>query len=173
MQSVFDLVLYEHEMTKVLQRAAERLRAERPRLVIYSLSIWTDAPAKTSALSIDTKDNSEAKCARLRAFAAEQRAAAEATGETEMARLWARPISRNINPAEFALRDFAVVEHRSFDADWTAEDYWQELAPALARVRVSAREIFRSFPLHPEAQVAVNSPREWYDEPVALRSAAI
>ena len=140
-------------------------------MVIYSLSIWTDAPARTSALSVDTKNNSEAKCARLRAFAAERRALAEAAGDAEMALLWARHIVRNTNPAEFALRELAAVEHRAFDSNWTKENYWRELTPALERVRAMALEIFSAFPLHPEAQVAVNSARDWYDEPVALRPA--
>jgi len=165
---VFDPVLYEHEMTQLLQQAVERLRAEYPRLVIYSLSIWTDAPAMTSAVSIDTKNNSEARIARLRAFAAEQQTRAAAAHEPELARLWARPIARNTNPAEFVLREYVTIEHRAFDSRWAAEDHWQELAPALERVRDLARELFRGVLLHPEAQVAVNSPNDWYDAPVAL-----
>jgi hypothetical protein len=170
---VFDPILYEHEMASLLHRVAERLRVEHGGLVIYSLSIWTDAPAGVSAVSLDTKNNSELTCARLREFAAKHRALAEARGDSEMARLWARPIGRNRNPAEFLLRDVATVEHRAFDSHRPEEDYWQELAPALERVRARAQVIFREFRLHPEAQVAINSPRDWYDDPVPLRETAI
>jgi hypothetical protein len=52
---VFDALLYEHEMTLMLQHARERLRAEHAGLVIYSISIWTDASAGISAVSVDTK----------------------------------------------------------------------------------------------------------------------
>ena len=174
---MFDETLYLIEMSGLLADAADRLRAEHPAATVYSVSIWTDPDAAISTVSFDTAEHSATQVAALRAWAAGHQARLLARGEAEQARLLEPPAGmRNVNPADFAFRDVAEVEHRSFPQGWAHETEgrcWRELGPALDRVRERALALYAGLPLHADAELAVHSDRDWYDGPVKFRRAAI
>lgn len=175
---MFDTTLYEVEILRMLGQARIRLQKEYPQLAVYSISIWTDPDAAVSAVSFDTVENSRAKVAELEAYERETHAKLVAAGDLEMAAHFAprSGVRRNSNPADFALREFVTVEHRAFEPGWEADTEgrcWKELEPALLRVRALAAEEFGHLPLHPEAQIAVNSAQDWFDYPIELAKPAI
>ncbi|MBC7788489.1 MAG: hypothetical protein H7Z74_00975 [Anaerolineae bacterium] len=174
---MFDETLYLIEMSRLLDQAAATLRREYPQALVYTVSVWTDPDAAVSGVSFDTAENSAAKMAEEEAWAAEHFARLSTRGEHEEAKLFApRGGARNDNPADFAFREIALVEHRSFPLRWAEEmggRCWEELGPALERVRERAVDLYVLLPLDTDAELAVNSNRDWYDEPVKLRRAAI
>ena len=173
---MFDETLYLIEMSRLLRDAADALRRDHRDLVIYSVSIWTDPNAAVSAVSVDTKVNSDAKLTALKTWAYARQAEALAAGDPEMAVLLGTFPPRNRNPADFALRELACVDHRAFSPNWeagTRGDCWRELGPALQKVRSAALELFGNLPLHAGAELAVNSSTEWYDTPSPLIQQAI
>ena len=173
---MFDEALYQIEMTRLLQDAAAVMRRDYPSLVIYSVGIWTDPNAAVSAVSVDTKENSDAKLATLTAWAYARQADALAAGDPEMAVLLGTLPPRNRNPADFMLREVASTEHRSFPPRWEDDsqgDCWEDLASALRTVRAEAVEVFSGLWLHTEAELAVNSASDWYDTPRPLLRRAI
>ena len=173
---MFDETLYLIEMARLVRDAADVMHREHPSQVIYSVSIWTDPNAAMSAVSIDTKENSDATLARLTAWAYARQAEALAAGDPEIAVLLGTLPQRNRNPANFAFRELMSAEHRSFPSSWeqtSQGDSWQELGSALRIVRADALEVFSSFALHAEAELAVNSESDWYDRPVPLLPQAI
>jgi hypothetical protein len=173
---VFNEALYQIEMTRLLQDAADVMRRDYPTLVIYSVSIWTDPNAAASAVSVDTKENSNAKLSTLTAWAYARQAEALAAGDPELAVLLGTLPPRNRNPADFVLREVTSAEHHSFPAHWndaSRGDCWRELGPALQMVRANALTVFSILPLHTDAELAVNSASDWYDAPVPLLRLAI
>jgi hypothetical protein len=171
---VFDAVLYQIEMSQLIGEASDRLRREHPDLVVYSVSIWTDPSAAASAVSFDTEAHSAAQVRATDEWASKHFRRLIAAGNAEEAQLFApRPGARNANPADFYLREFATIEHRAFEPGWDTESggrCWDELEPALIAVRDRALRHFAGLPLHPRAELAVNSSREWYDHPIELRA---
>jgi len=170
---MFDEALYQIEMTRLLQDAEVVMRRDHPNVVIYSVAIWTDPNAAVSAVSVDTKENSDVRLARLTAWAHARQADALAAGDLELAVRLGNLPPRNCNPAEFVIRELASAKHRSFPRGWedaSGGDCWQELGRALRAVRAKAMEMFRSFPLHPDAELATNGASDWYDSPSPLHS---
>ena len=169
---MFDPEQYHAEMTALIAAAVARLDQEHSALEVFTASIWTDPDAATSAVSVDTAEHSAQQVAEADAWAAAHYRRLLAAGDHEQAALFApTPGARNVNPADFALRDLVTVEHRSFPPNWAEESQgacWDALGPALLRVRDLAVSRFRTLRLHPEAQLAVNSAVDWYDEPVSL-----
>src|SRR5690349_6117949 len=165
---MFDEVLFQIEMTRLLRDAEVVMRRDHPNVVIYSVAIWTDPNAAVSAVSVDTKENSDAKLASLTAWAYARQADALAAGDPEMAVLLGTLPPRNRNPADFVLRALALARHRSFPRGWeeaSGGECWQELVRALRAVRAEAMEMFGRFPLHPDAELAMSSASDWYDAP--------
>jgi hypothetical protein len=164
-------------MASLLNKAAESMSTEYPGIVLYGMSIWTDANAATSAISVDTEENSRARVTSQREWNAKQIERLVAAGDQESAKLFELGAhARNCNPADFALSRLVVVNHRSFNQGWesaTQGKCWKELAPALKLVQRRALEMFASFQLHEDFEVAVNSDRDWYDDPVRLCRPAV
>jgi len=174
---VFDESLYAIEMSRLLDKAAEKVRTEYPSIVIYAISIWTDPNAAKSAVSIDTEENSKTRVASQRQWNANQLQRLVALGEQETAKLFELgDNARNCNPGDFELSQLVVIDHRSFNQGWemtTQGACWKELAPALKRVQRRALKVFASFPSHDDSEIAVNSDRDWYDGPVKLHAPAV
>jgi len=174
---VFDELLYEIEMSRMLDKAAEKVQTEYPGIVIYGISIWTDPNAAKSAVSIDTEENSKSRVASLRQWSAKQMQRLVGAGDQQTAKLFELGDNvRNCNPADFALSQLVVIDHRSFNQGWestTQGACWKELAPALKKIQRRALKVFASFPSHGDSEIAVNSDRDWYDEPVKLHGPAI
>ena len=173
---MFDADLYQIEMSGLLQEAVLRLERQHPGLVIYSVSIWTDPNAARSAVSVDTEEHSADQVRRSEAWARKHYDRLMAEGDEAGAQRFApKPGARNDNPANFRLRELAMLEHRAFQPGWEMETQggcWRELEPALLETQQRALTVFASLPCHPRAELAVNSPRDWYDHPVELRFAA-
>jgi hypothetical protein len=168
---VFDETLYHLEMSRLLVDAAEALRQRHPRLVVYTVSIWTDPNAAASAVSFDTAQNSAEKVAQAAEWAAGHYARAVAAKDLATAEQFAPrdgPM-RNVNPADFALRAVSEIDHQSFVPGWeerSAGRCWVELEPALERVRASALELYSELTLHEDAVLGSNSRSTWFDRPV-------
>ena len=171
---MFDDALYQIEMTRLLAEAAEALRRRDPGAVVYTISIWTDPNAAVSAVSFDTAENSAMKARKAEEWAARHHARLLAAGDHARAQLFApRPGARNGNPADFAFRNLAEVEHHSFERGWetnTAGACWDVLEPALLEVRDRAPAVFATLRLHRDAQLGVNSRRDWFDGVVGIDS---
>ena len=70
----------------------------------------------------------------------------------------------------------AEVRHRSFAPGWEERSEgrcWRQLEPALVRVGELARDLYAELPLDGEAEVVVNSHRDWCDRTWTLRGPAI
>ena len=173
---VFDRTRYQAEMAGLLQTAASTLQRDHPRAVVRAVSVWTDPGAAASAVSIDTAAHAASALQRLAAMRDQLRRKAEAGGQEEVAALLATPVTRSENPAEFAFRNIALVNHEAFapvyDPEET-EELWAALAPALVDVRAEAVAVFSDLPLEPDAELGINSPTSWYTDLVRLRDAAI
>ncbi|MGI8510095.1 MAG: hypothetical protein ACR2MQ_12290, partial [Gemmatimonadaceae bacterium] len=66
-----------------------------------------------------------------------------------------------------------IDRNSAFQGNWefTSEGAcWDELEPALLRAAKRAGKFFSVLPLHPNARLAVNSRRDWYDSERPLRS---
>src|SRR5688572_5180384 len=166
----FDEELYHQEMGQLLRAAYGALSAEHPDVVVYSASICTDPDARVSAVSFDTRQNSEAMVARMATWAREQHARLIADLPKAAAALLRVP-ARNTNPADFAVRDIVEVRHKAFDPHWeesSAGRCWELLEPALERAAAVALAIFSGLPLDQDAQLGVNTRRDWYGRTWAL-----
>lgn len=175
---MFDPALYETEMKGLVDSSVKMLQQARPSVLLFTASIWTDPNGAVSAVSFDTAENSAARTAKDLEFSAREYAKYVAAGDTEMARLFSRPdgAHRNTNPADFAFRDICSIEHSSFATGWedqTEGRCWDELEPALLRIREYALDRYSQLPHHPKARLAMNSQRDWYDHEVSLNRSAL
>jgi hypothetical protein len=168
----FNQPKYIEEMTQLVRRAIEAWKSRSDRPLIYTISIWTDAGAQTSAVAIDTRSRSEAFVAEMRDFARKERDHLLKEGDLELAELFARDLrrrGRSRSPADFEFPMFESLRHKSFDSRWgNSEKCWRSLEPALLRVRDISVPLFRELPLEPDAELAVNSGSDWYDHAVRI-----
>jgi hypothetical protein len=161
----FNEPLYHEEMERLLRAARGALVAEQPPVRVYTIAIWTDPAARRSSVSVDTRAHSDARVAALAAWARDQHPRLLAAGLPAAAEAALRVPPRNVNPADFALRDLVEVRHRAFGApvaEVSFEDVWAALESALERVGLAALELFADLPLERGAEVAVNTRRDWY-----------
>ena len=160
----FEEELYQEEMGRLLRAAYGALSTEYPDVVVYSASICTEPDARVSAVSFDTRQNSEAMVARMARWARDQHARMLAEDPQAAAALLRVP-ARNTNPADFAVRDIVEVRHKAFDPHWEESSggrCWDLLEPALERAAAVALEIFSRLPLDQDAELGVSTRRDWY-----------
>lgn len=136
-------------------------------MLLFTASIWTDPNGAVSAVSFDTAENSAAKIAQQLEWSAREYAKYVGAGDAEMASHFAPPdgAGRNTNLAAFAFRNICSIEHSSFPAGWedqTEGRCWDELGPALLRIREYASACYSQLPCHPDARLAMNRQRDWY-----------
>jgi len=163
----FDERLYLAEMGSLLRTAKAKLVSEHADLTVYTVAIWTDPNAAVSAINFDSFENSRAVADRSSLWASKQHGHLLASGRKELAELF-KPfeVSRNHNPADFLLCKFLVIKHHSFEHGWetnTRGKCWAELEPVLYKVGSFASEFLADLKLHPEAELGVNSHRDWFD----------
>lgn len=176
----FDQALYHEEMGRLLRTARGALTAKRPPVRVYTVAIWTDPAARVSTVSVDTRANSDARVATLAAWAREQHPRLLAAGLPDAPEAVLRLPSRNVNPADFALRDLAEVRHRAFGEPLTAgggaaetsAELWDALEPALERVGLAALQLLGDLPLDQGAELGVNTRGNWYGRPWAFGAPA-
>lgn len=167
----FNREQYLDEMQALIAQAKENIRAKAPGAVIFTLNVWTDPEAAASAVNLDTEESS----ARMIAFQNQRMAARRgrllAAGDTEEAALWPDQEGRICNPADFAYSMVAECDHHSFSAGWeeaSGGECWDILEPVLLEVGELARVKFADLPLHPEAELSVNSRDDWYNHTWAM-----
>ncbi len=171
----FDEEGYFVEMQKLIFNAKAKLLSQHPDMVVYTINIWTDPDATISAVNLDTFENSALKVSVINKFLRKEHERLLSVGDDEIAHLFL-PLpdeGRNYNPADFALREFVTVENKSFDYNWEGKSKakcWDVLEPALKRVGEAAMLAFSDLPLHPKAELSVNSRRDWYDQRWQVRS---
>ena len=169
--SAFNKDEYISEMRALLAQARANLQAQQPAVTAYTVNIWTDPDAACSAVNIDTIKNSQWRVDKSNRYSAAERERLLAVGDTDMAALFMPQSGRNANPADFAVAGIAECEHTSFPQGWEQAsdgECWDTLEPALLEVGELARVAFADLPLHPEAELSVNSRRDWYDHTWAL-----
>lgn len=168
----FDEQAYHDEMVVLLFAAIQRMNSEHEGTEIYTINIWTDPNAARSAVNIDSFANSVAKVEQQNAWSKKHYDRLIAKGEFEEARLFQPTGGRLCNPADFAFREIATIKNVSFDESWEEESAgkcWDALEPALLRLGQVARQVFSALKLHPEAELSVNSRRDWYDHSWSMR----
>jgi hypothetical protein len=173
-----DKHLYLQEMDRLLAAAKARLLAQSPDVELYTISIWTDPKAAVSAVSFDTRDNSDERVQRSNEWSMSHYDEYMAEGDEELAALFRPTEGRNQNPADFQFNKIATVEHRSFIAEDrpiaivgdTPPDspLWPTLELLLSIVQKHAHGLYRDLRLHADARIAINSPRSWYDHEIPL-----
>jgi hypothetical protein len=166
---------YLREMLTLIEKAAKRWRAKKRPPEVFAIAIWTDAQACASGFNIETRRNSDRAIEREIEFNKKERAYWIREGDRGMARLFdpARSRKRNDDPADFEFAMLAEVKHRSFDGAWgQTPAAFKRLVPLLVQARNEAAKAFATFPLDPEAEVAINTARSWYARPRRLKPAA-
>jgi hypothetical protein len=168
----FDEQVYLAEMTALVVAAKERMKSEHPDIEVYTINIWTDPDAARSAINFDTFENSVAQVAQQNAWNKKHYDRLVAEGEYDEAQLFLPSAERFGNPANFAFTEIETIQNQSFDRAWEKESAgkcWDFLEPALLKIGGMARDMFSSLKLHPQAELSVNSRRDWYDHAWLMR----
>ncbi|TGE08011.1 hypothetical protein [Hymenobacter fodinae] len=162
----FDQNQYVLEMTTMVDKAIERLQSEHPDWEVYTVSIWTDLGAESSAISFDSKAHSDQHTDHYNQFIKPYREALLAKHEYKKAMLYAPVEGRNDNPADFELRDFGETKHTCFVIDWdnaTEEDLWDILGPVLLQIGEYVLHKTAILKRHPEFELGINGKLDWYE----------
>lgn len=163
----FAKAAYLKDMKLMIDHAIALLQTEHPHFEVFTASIWTDANASASSVSFDSKTNSDALVADSKAWNKSHYDKHMAAGDAEQARLFEHSETRNTNPADFELMDFRIAHHASYiPKGWeeqTGGDCWEVLEPALMEIGAYAFERMRSLKLHPQFELGVNGPEDWYE----------
>lgn len=145
---------YLQEMQDMVRQAITNMQHEIPNYQIYTASIWTDADAQKSAISFDSKENSDARVTRSNQWFKER---GREFDESE---------DRNCSPADFALRNYVLIDNFSFPSDWEHDSEgvcWNSLEPVLKEIGVWAFEELKKLNLHPKFELGVNGRSDWYE----------
>lgn len=165
----FDKENYLTEMKSMVDKAIERMKAEKPEFVIYTVSIWTDPNAAASAISFDSQRNSAMQVQQSNEFDQQQYEELIAEGDFDSAQLF-KPetrIQRNCNPADFELRDFEETHHPDIPINWEYKKggrCWPQLKPALTEIGNYAFKKLQAMPIEPDFELAINGKKDWYDK---------
>lgn len=159
----FDSVSFERAVFDAFLAAVERFNVEvAPRGDrVFQVAIWTDVEAGASAVSFETKPNSESM---IRASADFWRL----NGDEETAHeIESSPYHGN--PEDFKYSRFVMAEHAYMSAMSQQADATAELArlveASLLRVvdRILASHVLDEIPLERPAWIGTSSPIDWYD----------
>jgi hypothetical protein len=168
----FDEQVYLKEMASLISAAKNTLKTKHPDIEVYSINIWTNPNAAISAVNVDTFQNSSTVVEQYNQWAKVQHDHWVAKGDLEVAKSFLPIQGRNYSVADFALTELEIIEHRAFDSNWESISQgrcWELLEPALLKAGELAKEIFANLRLHPEAELSVNSRRDWYDHTWSFR----
>jgi len=163
----FSEASYLREMATLISMAKRSMLGDHADAMVYTVSMWTDPDAAVSALSFDTIENSLEKIRQANEWAKKHYDRLMSEGEVDEAQLFLpQQGGRNCNPADFAFRNLGKLTHASFKRGWeqaSKEKCWNLLEPALLKVADLARKEFSELRLHADAQLGINSRRDWYD----------
>lgn len=161
----FDKTKYLSEMEILLESAIISLKETHKDYKIYSVNIWTDPNAAVSAINFDSKENSDEAIKSANEFNKKYFDHYMQEGETEQAEFFRETITRNCNPADFELSQFALAENESFDKDWEENsegECWDALESALKEFALIAIKKLKALNLHSEFELSVNGRDDWY-----------
>jgi hypothetical protein len=164
---LFDGERYLTDMKSLIDESITKLKAERPRFKVFSVSIWTDANAGVSSINLDSRANSHKHITKWNKYNQKKYREFVKEGDLEMAALFNQQIDRNVSPADFLLRNFIVKRHLKFPKHWEEKSNgqcWKILRPALTKVGNYAFKKMQALPLETDFELAVNSQRDWYDK---------
>jgi hypothetical protein len=164
----FDKALYFSEMTTMIDKAIRRLQSEKLGFRIYTASIWTDPNASVSAISFDSKKNSLDKVDKSNEGNKKYYDQYIEEGDLDQAELF-KPIeeTRVCNPADFELKNFEEIAHKSFPANWetkTNGKCWKDLEPALIQIGEIYFQKIKKLNIEEGFELSINSERDWYDK---------
>jgi hypothetical protein len=165
---MLDNQLYYKEMTAMVNKAIDRLQLEMPNFKIYTASIWTDPNAAVSSINFDSKTYSIKQVKQRNAWFKKYRSYHLVEGDLKMAALF-KPNkgTRIFNPANFLLRDFELIRHKSFPRHWesnTNSRCWKKLEPALIEIGDYTFMLLKTLHLEKGFELSINSARDWYDK---------
>jgi hypothetical protein len=165
---MFDKSLYIEEMTRMVDKALQRLQVENPTFKIYTASIWTDPNSLVSSINFDSKENSLNKVKESNEWSKKYYEQYLEEGDLTQAELFKPNLGTRVcNPADFVLRDFEEMTHRSFPENWESEtdgDCWKELEPALIQIGDYAFSKIKYLNIEDNFQLSINSDKDWYDK---------
>ena len=165
----FDKNKYLAEMREMVSMSIEKWNTLSSAKVIYAISIWTDIAARFSSLNIETKQNSDICVASINAFFKLNHEQDVADGDLEMAELFNKTFTRNTNPADFHFRNFSTIRHRSIGKYFHSKSKaWTLIHPLLITIQSEVKLSFARFPHEADAEIAINSDKEWYDFPIQI-----
>jgi hypothetical protein len=162
----FDFQVYRKEMKQLVEEAISKIKRENPNYLIYTASIWTDAESAASAISFDSEENSKQKVAQSNEWNKKHYDRLIKEGNVEQSQLYLPEEGRNINPADFDLRDYLELENTSFQMNWESEtdgECWDVLEPELKEIGEYAFSKLKQLNLHPDFELAVNGRQDWYE----------
>jgi len=164
----FDKTLYIDEMTTMIDKAISRLQAEKLDFKIYTASIWTDPNAAVSSISFDSKENSLNKVKKSNEWSKKYYDQYIEEGDIGQAELF-KPIegTRVCNPADFELRDFEEIAHKSFPANWETDtngNCWKDLEPALTQIGEIYFLKIKNLNIEEGFELSTNGEQDWYDK---------
>ncbi|MBK8086695.1 MAG: hypothetical protein IPK31_01190 [Chitinophagaceae bacterium] len=155
-------------MIRLIDKAISRFKSEKPDFKIYTTSIWTDPNACVSSINFDSKENSLNNIKKLNDWSKDYYAQFLAEGDLEQAELFKPKVEiRSCNPANFELRDFEEMTHRSFPENWESEtngNCWRELEPALVEIGNYAVSKIKNLNIDDNFELSINSNKDWYDK---------
>ena len=153
-------------MKIMVDKAFAKLKAEKPTFKIYTVSIWTDPDTAASSISFDNKVNSDKVVKKGNKWNKKYYDEYLAEGDLEMAKLHEPRQGRNVNPADFILRNFGKAVHTSIPEDWEANSKgrcWKSLEPALKEIGEYTLEKIQHHRLENDAELGVNGRSDWYE----------
>ncbi len=161
----FKSAVYFAEMKPFINDAIEKLANNNPEFEIYTVALWTDANAAVSAISFDSKLNSDEHCRKSNEFNEKQKEYWTSRGDIKMAELFTAHSVRNCNPADFELRNYLKIENRSFPRNWeekTGGNCWEVLEPVLKEIGEYLFQALINSRMHSDLEVGVNGSLDWY-----------
>src|SRR5829696_10540471 len=164
----FDQNLYLDEMSAMIDKAINRLQSEKPTFKIYTASIWTDPNAAASSINFDSREKSLNNVNNSNEWNKKYYDQYIGEGDLEQAELF-KPNegTRMCNPADFELRDFEEVTHKSFPENWESETEgkcWEELEPVLTKIGEIYFTKIKELNVEDGFELSINSERDWYDK---------
>jgi hypothetical protein len=162
-----DLYAYLDDMRKLVDVAIATWKHTKNSDPIFTVSIWTDPDACVSAISIDTRSNSERCLKEANEWSKQHYDRLMAAGETAEAELFLPAVGRAWNPADFEFSELESAEHTCFPRNWAEISdgtCWEQLEPALADVAQYAIARFADLNTEKGAVLGINSHRDWIDK---------
>jgi hypothetical protein len=164
----FDQTLYLNEMSTMLDKAISRLQSERPGFKLYTASICTDPNAAASSINFDSKENSLNIIKKSNEWNKKYYDQYIAEGDLNQAELFKpNESTRMCNPADFELRDFEEITHKSFPENWETDTNgkcWNELQPVLIKIGDIYFPKLKSLNIEKGFELSINSEQDWYDK---------